>query len=240
MLSLNSISRALGLVAIAALAAAPAARADVTDIVFVIDVSGDMGDEINFIQAALPAINTRFGELGDDVRYALIEFGSSSALTQNMADFDTFAATGSAWDMLAEDPGETEELGSLALATSYPGVDFRFGSKRHVVLVTTEPDGSSSDDKLSARDIFHELGPAFWLFHGTTSASTIRQSYSHLSANGHSFDSQGAPLYFQYESFSLLGDLINEQNFFTPAVPEPGSAVLLACVGGGLLLRRRR
>jgi hypothetical protein len=217
------------------------ARGDVTDIVFVIDVTGDMAGEVSFLQSALPGVNDQFLTLGDDVRYSLVEFSGTSALTQNLADYNTFAAPGGAWDSMTTDPLLADEFGSLAILSNHADVDFRYGSKRHVVLVTSEPDGSSAADKAAAALIFNDMGPAFWLLHSTTDATSVRNSYIHLSANAHSFSTDGQPLHFQYEAFQQLGWMIHEQNAFTPAVPEPGSALLLVgAMAAGLLRRRRR
>ena len=118
------------------------------DIVWVIDTSGSMGSDIAQVKARILEFNTAMIANGIDANYAVVRFGGSETLIQDLTDFATLSAPGPFMSLIANGGGT--ERGSNATLLGLNTVSFRAGSVHNFILITDEDDDGNKRAELDA------------------------------------------------------------------------------------------
>ncbi len=118
------------------------------DIVWVIDTSGSMGGDIAQVKARILEFNTAMTANGIDAKYAVVRFGGSETLIQDLTDFATLSAPGPFMSLTANGGGI--ERGSNATLLGLNTVSFRAGSVHNFILITDEDDDGYKRAELDA------------------------------------------------------------------------------------------
>lgn len=162
---------ALGGVALSALmlAATPAFAAGV-DFVFVVDESGSMGGEHDFIPTLLNDLETAFSASGfTDNRFAMVGYGDSNTVPRLVTDFTTAAAVATAAGTLNTNGG-TED-GYAAIDFSFANLSIRPDSGQFLLI--TDEDRDDTDSSLTFSSILGQFQAENVGLNGLYSVSTI-------------------------------------------------------------------
>lgn len=158
------------------------------DIMWVIDTSGSMGDDIDEVKARIIDFDSAMTAEGIDANYALVRFGGTPSLIQDVVSFDVFAAPGSPFSNLTDNGGGSER-GSQADALGLNTANFRPNSVINVILVTDEDDDSSNTQFQAAIAAHNETG-ALFNFIGVPGTGNTNSRYGFLASEngGAAFD----------------------------------------------------
>lgn len=144
----------------------PGVRASVApaDILWVVDTSASMNDDIAEVKARIQDFHSAMTSAGIDARYALVRFGGSDTLIQDVAEFSVFNRTGGPFRNLTANGGGTER-GSNGALVGLQQANFRPGAVVNVIVITDEDDDSSASQYAaltaalqSRRGLFNFIG----------------------------------------------------------------------------------
>ena len=229
-------------------------RADLipADIVWLIDVSGSMGNDINYVKNGIVEFNNAMVANGIDAFYGLVVFGSGGAsnppiLSQNITDFATFNDSSGAFQQLSTANGYFE-AGSEAILTGLTA-SFRQGSTKNLILLTDEDDDSDGDGYTSgtwptrnSADVGLANADALFNFIGDSGYGNTDDTYGFLADNhgGAAFDIYN----FRYDRDTFFTNFIDtkvqEIKESVEPVPESGTMLLLGAGLAGLAVACRR
>lgn len=208
------------------------------DIVWVIDTSGSMGGDIAQVKARILEFETAMIANGIDARYAVVRFGGSETLIQDLTDFATLSAPGPFMSLTANGGGI--ERGSNATLLGLNTVSFRAGSVHNFILITDEDDDGSKRAELDAAltatgALFNAIvNPAF----GSTNAHYGPLASGHGGALFDILDFRSNPDAFFDNFIRTKVKEIKEHG----KVPEPGVLFLMGfgLMGMGIARRKAR
>jgi hypothetical protein len=213
------------------------------DVVFLIDTSGSMGDDINQVKARIGQFDTALVNAGIDANYALVRFGGTETLAQQLTTFSDFNRAGGPFQTLSASGGGTER-GSQAGNVALSQVTFRTGSVKNFILITDEDDDSTLaqynalDAGLTANNV---LFNTIYL-PGNGGIGTLNDRYRLLAVNhgGQAFNilnfrNNPGPFFDNFIE-TKVREIVNQAN---PVPVPPTAALAVLGVGAVRLLRRR-
>jgi len=157
----NRYSRILTLTAAVALCSSGAIAQSMSDIVFIVDESGSMSGEQQFLQNFVPTLDQNLQGAGVDARYGLVGFGEGGAndlgVIYNVgpAQFGTAAEFSTSVAANLDTSGSNED-GYSAIDVAAQGYTFDPNSSVVLVLVTDE-DRDNSNPALDATTLQQQL-----------------------------------------------------------------------------------
>lgn len=235
------LSAAVGL---AAPQTAPAAFVP-ADVVFLFDTSVSMSEDIAQVKARIGQFNTALVNAEIDANYALVRFGGTETLVQQLTTFSDFNRAGGPFQTLSANGGPVER-GSAAGLVALDQVSFRTGSVKNFILITDEDDDSTLaqytalDAGLTANNVLFNT-----IYNPTAGGSNnpLNERYRLLAVNhgGQAFNilnfrNNPGPFFDNFIE-TKVQEIINQARP-APVPPTVGLAVL--GVGAAGLLRRRR
>ena len=224
------------------------AHAVSADIIWVIDTSVSMGGDIGEVKTRIVQFNDAMINAGIDAHYALVKFGASNALLQDVTDFADFNRDGGPFKSLTA-PNGNPESGSAATLLGLTSATFRSGAVKNFILVTDEDDDSDGQGNLggpwpTVETLDGALGDAKALFNfiGVPGVNNTDDTYGVLA------DGNGGT------AFNILDFRNNPDPFFEnfidtkveeikkSVVPEPLTMLAVAAGLSGLggYIRKRR